>query len=163
MAAWVVSLRISSNPLSDELACFSSLKSFSTSFRSEGDDWSARDNADPQWRLMIIAGMWFQDLFNYDLAAVQMDATPVATVEGEIAFSAYNAAGWRKVVEHLHQTATLADWHRTHGRHRIYANGGVVQITTRRELERERQVLGELVASETGFETQSSATGQTAS
>jgi hypothetical protein len=132
-------------------------------FRSEGDDWPARDNADPEWRLMIIAAMWFQDLFNYNLAAVQMDSTPVATVEGEIAFSAYNAAGWRKVVEHLHQTATLADWHRTHGRHRIYANGGVVQITTRWKLERERQVLGELVASETGFETQSSATGQTAS
>jgi hypothetical protein len=132
-------------------------------YRSEGEDWSAQDNADPQWRLMIIAAMWFQDLFNYDLAAVQMDATPVATAEGEIAFSAYNAAGWRKVVEHLHQTATLADWHRVHGRHRIYANGALVQITTRREVERERQMLAELVTSASGFDSQSSPLGPTAS
>ncbi len=132
-------------------------------YRSESEDWSARDNADPQWRLMIIAAMWFQDLFNYDLAAVQMDATPVATVEGEIAFSAYNAAGWRKVVEHLHQTATLADWHRAHGRHRIYANGALVQIRTGPELERERQMLAELVTSASGFDSQSSPLGPTAS
>ena len=91
--------------------------------------------------------MWFQDLFNFDLAAAQMDATPVATVEGEIGFSAYNAAGWRKVVEHLHQTATLADWHRMHGRHRIYANGALVQIRSRREVEGDGQVPRELVVS----------------
>jgi len=46
----------------------------------------------------------------------------VATQEGEIGFSAYNSAGWRKIVEHVHQTATLTEWHRTHPRHRIYAN-----------------------------------------
>ena len=136
---------------------------FHPRFRSEGEDWSARDNADPQWRLLIVGAMWFQDLYNYDFAAVQMDATPVATVEGEIAFSAYNAAGWRKVVEHLHQTASLADWHRTHGRHRIYANGTVVQITTRRELERERQVTAEPFTSEAGADSQSSTTGRIAS
>jgi hypothetical protein len=130
-------------------------------YRSDVDNWSARDNTDPQWRLVIIAGMWFQDLFNYDLAAVQMDATPVATVEGEIAFSAYNAAGWRKIVEHLHQTADLAEWHRTHGRHRIYANGALVQIRSKRDIERERQVPMELVAADTApFEAGSRSAGQ---
>ena len=61
--------------------------------------------------------MWFQDLFGYDMSAERMDATPVGTVEGEIAFSGYNAAGWRQIVEHLHQTASLSDWHKRNGRH----------------------------------------------
>jgi hypothetical protein len=120
---------------------------FSPRYRADGEDWSKRDNADPQWRLLTVAANWFQDLFNFDLAAAQMDATPVATVEGEIGFSAYNAAGWRKIVEHLHQTANLAEWHRAHGRHRIYANGALVQIKSRREIEGDAQVPPELVAS----------------
>ena len=74
-----------------------------------------------------------------------MDSTPVATVEGEIGFSAYNALGWRKIIEHRHQTATLAEWHRTQGRHRIYANGAVVQLRTRAEIERAREASPELV------------------
>jgi len=105
-------------------------------FSSAGDGWAARDNSEPRWRLMFVAAMWFQDLFNFDFDAVEMDATPVATVEGEIAFSAYNAAGWRQIVEHLHKTATLSDWHREHGRHPIYANGAFVPTSSlRRKVE----------------------------
>jgi hypothetical protein len=112
----------------------------------------------------MVAGMWFQDLFNYDLSAVRMDATPVATAEGEVSFSAYNAAGWRKVVEHLHQTANLADWHRIHGRHSIYANGALVQIRSKREIERRQQVPTELVASSVvAFDGQSASAGHNAS
>ena len=125
---------------------FELFASFEPRFRAEGEDWAARDNADPEWRLLIISAMWFQDLFNFDLAAARMDATPVATVEGEIGFSAYNAAGWRQIVEHLHQTAPLAEWHRTHGRHRIYAHGAFVPIRTREEIEREQRTISELVA-----------------
>ncbi len=98
-------------------------------YKSEAPDWSDRDNYDPEWRLLMVAGMWFQDLFGYDLSAARMDGTPVATVEGEIGFSAYNAAGWRQIVEHLHQTASLAEWHGTHGRHRIYAHGKLIPLT----------------------------------
>jgi len=97
-------------------------------FRSDSPDWSEQDNHDPEWRLLMVAAMWFQDLFNYDLSAVRMDATPVATVEGEIAFSAYNAAGWRQVVEHLHQTAPLAEWHKRNGRHPIYTHGTLIPL-----------------------------------
>jgi 7,8-dihydro-6-hydroxymethylpterin dimethyltransferase len=99
------------------------LERFEVRYRSDAPNWSEQDNTDPEWRLLIVAAMWFQDLFVYDMNAERMDATPVATVEGEIAFSAYNAAGWRQIVEHLHQTAPLAEWHKRNGRHEIYANG----------------------------------------
>ena len=72
---------------------------------------------------MASGAMWFQDAFNYDFAALTSASTPVATQEGEIGFCAYNGGGWRKVVEHQSQTATLAQWHRTRGRQTIYAQG----------------------------------------
>jgi len=94
-----------------------------------GEHWSSEAYSYAgRWRLMMVNGMLFQDLYNYDLSTISNSATPVATQEGEIGFCAYNAAGWRKVVEHLHRTATLADWHRKHGRHEIYANGKELQL-----------------------------------
>ena len=54
--------------------------------------------------------------------------TPVAMQEGEINFSVHNGARWREVVEHVHQTATLSDWHHKHSRHEIYANGKRVDL-----------------------------------
>ena len=103
--------------------------------RSENQDFGTYTTASeesvshPGGRLLIVAASWFQDLFGYDLSAERMDATPVATVEGEIAFSAYNAVGWRQIVEHQHQTASLAEWHQRHGRHQIYAHGRLIPLT----------------------------------
>jgi hypothetical protein len=77
---------------------------------------------------MIFNGMWFQDAFNYDFAGICNSTTPVAIQQGEISFCAYYGGGWRKVVEYQSQTATLAEWHRTHGRHEIYANGKKVDL-----------------------------------
>ena len=65
-----------------------------------------------------------QDLFGYDLLpGRRRDATPVAAVEGEVAFSAYSASRLRQIVEHLHQTARsptgtsrTGDTRFTHGR-----------------------------------------------
>jgi hypothetical protein len=75
-------------------------------------------------------------------------ADPRATDEGLRRY-AQLAVGFprTKVVEHLHQTAKLADWHRVHGRHRIIANGALVQIRSKRDIERQQQVPTELVAS----------------
>lgn len=115
-------------------------ESFHPRLRCDMPDWELRDNTDPEWRILNVSGFWFQDLFNYDFDSIRMDATPVATPEGEISFCAYNAAGWRKIVEHLHKTATLPEWHRTHGRHEIFANGALVNIETAAEH------VGELVA-----------------
>jgi 7,8-dihydro-6-hydroxymethylpterin dimethyltransferase len=97
-------------------------------FRSEAADWHVKDNADPEWRLLMVAGMWFQDLFNFDFDVIGMDPARVGTVEGEISFCAHNSAGWRRVLEHVHKTASLGEWHRTHGRHPIYANGTIVPL-----------------------------------
>jgi 7,8-dihydro-6-hydroxymethylpterin dimethyltransferase len=75
-----------------------------------------------EWRVLFVAGMWFQDLFNYDFRRTEMCIIPYGTQEGEISFCAYNTGvGWRQIVEKMHSTATVADWYRTRGRHDVYA------------------------------------------
>jgi uncharacterized radical SAM superfamily Fe-S cluster-containing enzyme len=100
-------------------------------YRVAGSDpiWSERaySYAD-SWKLVMITPMSFQDLNNYDFATMSDSKTPVATQEGEISFCAYNGGRWRKIVEHLHQTATLAEWNRMRGRHPIYAKGKEVDL-----------------------------------
>ena len=93
------------------------------------DHWSQKAYSyDGRWRLMIFNGMWFQDAFNYDFAGICNSTTPVAITQGEISFCAYYGGGWRKVVEHQSRTVKLAEWHRTHGHHEIYANGKKVGL-----------------------------------
>ncbi|MBL8111247.1 MAG: radical SAM protein, partial [Acidobacteria bacterium] len=76
------------------------------------------------WRVLLVAGMWFQDLFNYDFRRTEMCIIPYGTQLGEISFCAYNTgAGWRKIVEEMYQTATLAQWYKEKGRHPVYAGG----------------------------------------
>jgi len=76
------------------------------------------------WRVLLVAGMWFQDLFNYDFRRTEMCIIPYGTQLGEISFCAYNTgAGWRKIVEEMHQSATLAEWYKEKGRHPVYAHG----------------------------------------
>jgi hypothetical protein len=75
-----------------------------------------------EWRMLFVAGMWFQDLFNYDFRRTEMCIIPYGTQEGEISFCAYNTGvGWRQVVEKIHRTATVRDWYRTHGKHGVFA------------------------------------------
>jgi len=82
-----------------------------------------------EWRIMLVAGMWFQDLFNYDFRRTEMCIIPYATQMGEISFCAYNTGvGWRQIVEHVHQTATTADWFSRKGRHAVYAGGKNVPL-----------------------------------
>jgi len=42
--------------------------------------------------------MWFFEGHNYDVSKIQNFSTPVGTQEGEIDFSTYNSAGWRRFV-----------------------------------------------------------------
>ena len=42
-----------------------------------------RRQTDP-WNFLFIAGMWFQDLFNYDFRRTEMCIIPYATQQGEI-------------------------------------------------------------------------------
>ena len=93
------------------------------------DDWSQKAYSyDARWRVMTVNGLWFQDAFNYDFSAISNSSIPVATQQGEISFCAYNGGGWRKVVEHMNRTATLAEWRRSHPHHEIYAKGKRVEL-----------------------------------
>jgi uncharacterized radical SAM superfamily Fe-S cluster-containing enzyme len=82
-----------------------------------------------RWNVLFIAGMWFQDLFNYDFRRTERCIIPYATQDGEISFCAYNTGiGWRNIVEKMHMTATLTKWYEEHGRHEIFAGGKTVPM-----------------------------------
>jgi uncharacterized radical SAM superfamily Fe-S cluster-containing enzyme len=84
-----------------------------------------------RWNFLFIAGMWFQDLFNYDFRRTEQCIIPYATQEGEISFCAYNTGvGWRNIIEKMHMTATLTKWYEEYGRHEIFAGGKSVQLNS---------------------------------
>jgi len=112
-------------------------KSFGATGRSYGDVSGNRTREDierrrrDRWNFLFIAGMWFQDLFNYDFRRTERCIIPYATQEGEISFCAYNTGiGWRKIVEKMHMTATLSKWYEKHGRHEIFAGGKSVPLSS---------------------------------
>lgn len=113
-----------------DFSMFDLLKKFDKSFALSGKNYGkgvARRN-DP-WNFLFVAGMWFQDLFNYDFRRTEMCIIPYGTQEGEISFCAYNTGvGWRQIIEKMHMTATLTDWYEEHGRHSIYAGGKSVNM-----------------------------------
>jgi uncharacterized radical SAM superfamily Fe-S cluster-containing enzyme len=93
----------------------------------------AGDANEFEYRVLFVAGMWFQDLYNYDFRRTEMCIIPYGTTEGEISFCAYNTGvGFRQVVEKMHATATLAEWHRTRGRHPIYAKNSPIPLPAER-------------------------------
>ena len=84
-----------------------------------------------RWNFLFVAGMWFQDLFNYDFRRTEQCIIPYATQEGEISFCAYNTGiGWRNIIEKMHMTATLTKWYEEHGRHEIFAGNKNVGLKT---------------------------------
>jgi 7,8-dihydro-6-hydroxymethylpterin dimethyltransferase len=119
--------------LSDLIAKFD--KCFGMSGKNYGKVTGDRTMADIQkrradrWNFLFIAGMWFQDLFNYDFRRTEQCIIPYATQEGEISFCAYNTGvGWRNIVEKMHMTATLTKWYEEKGRHEIIAGGKKVAL-----------------------------------
>jgi uncharacterized radical SAM superfamily Fe-S cluster-containing enzyme len=114
-------------------------KKFDKSFGLTGKDYGKVDGARTKtdiekrradrWNFLFIAGMWFQDLFNYDLRRTEMCIIPYGTQEGEISFCAYNTGiGWRNIIENMHQNAKVATWYQEHGRHEIFARGKEVEL-----------------------------------
>ncbi|MCZ6832426.1 MAG: radical SAM protein [Acidobacteria bacterium] len=82
-----------------------------------------------EWRIIMVAGMWFQDLFNYDFRRTEMCIIPYGTQVGEVSFCAYNTGvGWRNIVEEMFKTASTVEWFKTKGRHPIYAGGHEVAL-----------------------------------
>jgi len=114
-------------------------KKFDKSYGATGRDYGKvsgdRTRADiekrrqDRWNVLFIAGMWFQDLWNYDFRRTEQCIIPYATQQGEISFCAYNTGlGWRQIVEKIHMTATLSKWYEEHGRHEIFAGNKQVPI-----------------------------------
>jgi hypothetical protein len=110
-------------------------KSFGATGRSYGKVTADRTLEDikirraDRWNFLFIAGMWFQDLFNYDFRRTEQCIIPYATQEGEISFCAYNTGvGWRNIIEKMHMTSTLTKWYEEHGRHEIFAGGKKVGL-----------------------------------
>src|SRR5213082_1614128 len=114
-------------------------KKFDKSFGLTGKNYGRVDGKRSQtdiekrradrWNFLFIAGMWFQDLFNYDFRRTEMCIIPYGTQEGEISFCAYNTGiGWRNIIENMHQNATVAKWYQEHGRHEIFARGKEVNL-----------------------------------
>ncbi|MDQ6698969.1 MAG: radical SAM protein, partial [Acidobacteriota bacterium] len=121
--------------LTDMLTKFD--KCFGATGRNYGKVTGDRTKADidkrrqDRWNFLFIAGMWFQDLFNYDFRRTEQCIIPYATQEGEISFCAYNTGvGWRNIIEKMHMTATLTKWYEEHGRHEIFAGGKKVALET---------------------------------
>ncbi len=87
------------------------------------------DAADYEWRVLFVAGMWFQDLFNYDFRRTEMCIIPYGTQLGEISFCAYNTGvGWRHIIEKMKANASIAQWYRDNGKHPVYANDQELDI-----------------------------------
>ena len=110
------------------------LQKFDKSFGASGIDYGKvgadrtmediKKRRGDRWNFLFIAGMWFQDLFNYDFRRTEQCIIPYATQEGEISFCAYNTGvGWRNIIEKMHMTSTLTKWYEEHGRHEIFAGG----------------------------------------
>src|SRR3954447_10948572 len=113
-------------------------KSFNATGRKYGKVGGGRTMEDierrrsDRWNFLFIAGMWFQDLFNYDFRRTEQCIIPYATQEGEISFCAYNTGvGWRNIIEKMHMTATLTKWYAEKGRHEIFAGGKSVNLDTK--------------------------------
>jgi uncharacterized radical SAM superfamily Fe-S cluster-containing enzyme len=115
------------------------LQKFDKTFGLSGKDYGKSDPSrtiedvmkrrKDRWNFLFIAGMWFQDLFNYDFRRTEMCIIPYGTQEGEISFCAYNTGiGWRNIIENMHQNATVAKWYQEHGRHEIFANNHSVKL-----------------------------------
>ena len=101
------------------------LRKFDKSFGLSGKNYGeGKDRRNDPWNFLFVAGMWFQDLFNYDFRRTEMCIIPYATQEGEISFCAYNTGhGWRQIIENMHKNAAVAQWYKEHGRHEIFAGG----------------------------------------
>ncbi len=106
------------------MSLFDILKKFDKTMGATGRSYGKglERRKDP-WNFLFVAGMWFQDLFNYDFRRTEMCIIPYGTQEGEISFCAYNTGvGWRNIIEKMHMNATVAKWYKENGRHAVYAN-----------------------------------------
>jgi uncharacterized radical SAM superfamily Fe-S cluster-containing enzyme len=133
LAELAVALLKNFDPKASPLSFSVLLKQFLSQTGARGNRIGAHesDAHEFEWRVLFVAGMWFQDLYNYDFRRTEMCIIPYGTQAGEISFCAYNTGvGWRQIIEKMKATATVAEWNRTRGRHAVYAKGQDLPLTT---------------------------------
>ncbi|MBP1609313.1 MAG: putative Fe-S oxidoreductase [Acidobacteria bacterium] len=130
MAALALLKNFNSFGAPESLKLMDILKKFDKTMNATGRSYGkGLERRNDPWNFLFVAGMWFQDLFNYDFRRTEMCIIPYGTEKGEIPFCAYNTGiGWRNIVEKIHMSATVADWHKQHGRHTVYANNKPIQL-----------------------------------
>ena len=81
------------------------LKKFDKSFALTGKNYGigVERRKDP-WNFLFVAGMWFQDLFNYDFRRTEMCIIPYGTQEGEISF--LRVQYWNRLEKHSGKNAS---------------------------------------------------------
>ena len=77
-----------------------------------------------EWRLLLVAGMGFQDKYVYQFDRTHRCTIQYLTPEGNISFCAYNTgADHRQRIEERYRRGTNAEYFKEHGRNTIYSNG----------------------------------------
>jgi len=87
-----------------------------------------RRQSDP-WNFLFIAGMWFQDLFNYDFRRTEMCIIPYATQQVRFP-SARTTPAWGggKSSRTCTRMRLWPSGNKNHGKHEIYAKGKTVNL-----------------------------------
>ena len=94
----------------------------------EGDRTTAdiaKRRAD-RWNFLFIAGIWFQDLFNYDFRRTEMCIIPYATQQGEISLLRLqhrHPAGATSSREDAHDGDRSPEWYGSTAATEIFAGG----------------------------------------
>src|SRR2546428_11355062 len=120
------------------------LKKFDKTFGATGKDYGKvegdRTMADiekrrsDRWNFLFIAGMWFQDLFNYDFRRTEMCIIPYATQQGEVSFCASTTAmGWAKSIKKMHMTGRPTKGTEGQGRNGALPGGKPVRLNSKRD------------------------------
>jgi hypothetical protein len=77
-----------------------------------------------RWNFLFIAGMWFQDLFNYDFRRTEQCIIPVRDAGRRDQLLRLQHG--RGLAQHYREDAhdrNLTKWYEEHGRHEIFAGG----------------------------------------
>jgi hypothetical protein len=67
--------------------------------------------------------MWFQDLWTYDFRRTEDVHHPLRHTNGrDLVLCLQHRRGLAAHRREMHQTASVAEWYKEHGKHAVYAN-----------------------------------------
>ena len=84
-----------------------------------------------RWNFLFMAGMWFQDLFNYDFRRTEQCIIPTRRRKARSASARITRASAGEHRRKDGMTATLTKWYEEHGRHEIIAGSKAVNLPSK--------------------------------